>query len=762
MPRIPAAILTVLLAGLAPAQNTNDDARAAAARAQLDRAVRGAQDAKAQDAARPGSPQAYVDELFARLEQGDHRNARSAAAAALRELRTLGALVVPEVHARFARMGPFARRAAMELLAEHPDPKFTEMVGGMVATDDAGSAVLAAQYLKDLPAAERARLAEVALRSPIDQVRLHALVAQATGGEPMAKILPRLKEFRQTRDGATIQLLRQVLTESKWSSTELLAATRELDALDRNLACIAIDTWCERVATEDEVLQVLRDLAPMGQGDTPYTRVLSFLGEMDRPWWRARIEAASQGHHDHLARLVRNAAPHVEAIPEALVQRAANSDDEESLVVLLDAAEAHPGRSFSSAMLRIAMRDRISDRTRARALRWVLAHDPAATEPVAQALLAEDVLAIPYAQHLALRGTPRAVGVAARILRTKDGNWSGDEDLRGAIALRTDASNLADVLELVRRPASEETGMWSLRLAAAQQALRRWFAPEHFAAGFASLYEVVPDAALTLLETAEARVRPGQDLQGIAVLLDRTLERMRGLAGREQGDVVPAPEVLPVAVRMLLRAGGEGRKRVDALLADPEPEVRTLALEGLLASRPADARAVVEGVLLRADLGDEFGVILTDRISTAVPEVKQKVMARLGGLERPPAQGLGEFLARLPADERLPLVRQMRERMRAVGNEDPGVLLALVAAAGVGAGEDALAFLRELIAHPDVRVRRSTVAQVARLFTKSAVPVLLDALKDPDDEVSGTATQALQRFETYFAERAKWEERLGR
>ncbi len=116
-------------------------------------------------------------------------------------------------------------------------------------------------------------------------------------------------------------------------------------------------------------------------------------------------------------------------------------------------------------------------------------------------------------------------------------------------------------------------------------------------------------------------------------------------------------------------------------------------------------------------------------------------------------QSLQDFLTSLPSKERETLLVNILKQERR--DLDPDILELLLHSLGEFQSDRFLPVLQLYLNYPTPEIKYTALKAINRMFSPKAVPILLEALRDPD--LRKTARSGLNLLEDYLKEKAKWE-----
>ncbi|MBL8896891.1 MAG: HEAT repeat domain-containing protein [Planctomycetes bacterium] len=711
---------------LVPAQ---DEGRAAAVRAQLEKDVQGkapAAQAPAQDVFRQADP------ILALLQQLETDGSGTANAARIK-LRQLGSAVRPILPRYLGELSPIALRETLAfLLDEAPDADAVAALERLLGGADPVARVIVARGLDDVRGPARAGLIDRALAGADPRVRHEALRA-----------LGRVEQMDPRLATAVGELARSENSEERRLAAELCGsiALRErsevgaiVDALvgdaELEVRRAAIEAWLERStkATEMQALAFRERLA----GEVERQSFLRSVYSREKPWpqlydrepeilvrWlRHEIQAVVQRHLRSLA-------------PETLVACAAAAPQECSNGVF-----AELDRRASSVGVDLALSELESARSRSDLFEYVRKLAPERLVPLGKRLITQHWTWEFYESH-ADADTARA---ALDFMRSyRQGHDS--RGLQRIVRDRSDASCFEALLEAVPpREPNEPDAPWT---GAVRAALVRLAGPEQLAIVLQRCTEIDAETLQNLLDALRPHWKP-EHAPLLVAAAERTIAS-RNLLHSGLADVL-ATRVGPPGRAALLRfveaatenaAFGPWRALIRSAAAE---EQRALLLHALAPNAPPK--------LAEEALENYAAVIAAD--------------AELRNLATPWfARGQAtEVLIRdwprlVPPEVRSAEVRKLVAALRS--SKDGHVRTAAVMMLGYLRGPEVVAEIAPFLDDP--ATKNSAIQALQQTGERDAVPLIIECLRDPSEEARALAKQALEALELYFEAKERWEKR---
>ncbi|MBK9386769.1 MAG: HEAT repeat domain-containing protein [Planctomycetes bacterium] len=722
-------LITWTLGALAwvPAQ---DEGRAAAVRAQLEKDVQG----KAPAAQAPAQLQGAAGQedpilaLLLQLEQDPSTPAMNART----KLRQLGSAVRPILPRYLGQLSPIALRGTLQfLLEEAPDAEAIAALERLMGGADPVARVVVARCLDEVRGPARAGLIDRALASADARVRYEALRA-----------LGRVEQMDPRLATAVGELARSENSEERRLAAELCGsiALRErsevgaiIDALvadaELEVRRMAIEAWLERSAkaTEADALAFRERLA----GEVERQVFLRSVYSRERPWpqlYDRDREILARWNQHEIQQVVRRHSKSLD--PETLVACAAASSQASNDVF------AELDRRASPVGVDLALSEFESAPNRSNLFEYVRKLAPERLVPLGKRLIANHWTWAFYES----RADADTVRAALDFMRS----YRQGHDARGLQRIvrdRSDASCFEALLEAVPpREPNDSDAPWT---GAVRAALVRLAGPEQLAIVLQRCTEIDAETLQNLLDALRPHWKPEH-----APLLVAAGERYiasRSLLHSGLGDVL-ATRVGPPGRAALLRfveaatesaAFGAWRALIRSAAAE---EQRALLLRSLAPSTPpklAEEALETYAAVIAAD---------AELCSLATPWFARGLATDV----------LTDGWPRLvPPEMRSAEVRKLVAALRSSKRDD--VREAAVLMLGYLRGPEVVAEIAPFLDDP--ATKNNAIQALQQTGERDAVPLIIECLRDPSEEARALAKQALEALELYFQAKERWEKR---
>ena len=757
---------TVLLATLALTARAQDGARERAVARQIDAQVRG--QAASQPGARGEDP---VAKLVRVLDEGSIPPGYSENSAkpgtpfyASIQLRSLGPLAFDTIYRLLPELGPFGTKNALQLLAERPDERFARQLESMLAAD-AAKQVAAAELIEKVPAEARKPLSVVARASANAQVCAHGLVAAAKCGAAANELQPQLDALLGSSDPYVLGSLAPILGTEPYRGERGRAVLESLLKAKRSAAFERlVGGWLHTLRMEDVSLARSLVGSPEADAQARHAVAIKLYGSTSQVLAPVLadvvLELDSSAQTQAIQNLMTNQC---KVSPSALAGLLARVTGNELGAYLPYLSSAPLDASHAPVLEAIALDPKRSTPLRVAALNALDRVAPDRVAARADDLLADDGTFYAASNVLSARMTPGLVSVAVRHIRrvTARGQMPAVNPMLDAIAEKSDASDLAAILELLMPlPASTYQGSRGYPYEPALQALRRWFRHEQIPELVGERWWQIVGVHAGLREIV-AKVATPKEAGPLTELYFESLRR-RDEDARYDGSVTQitrlwAPELLQKL------AGDDLTRALTAKLADPDSIVRLGALRLLLVLPATDRKATVKAALA-GPWNPEVAAVLG-----MAPEVAEDAELRdrfvrgvLGGGNGGIAhvEAWQTFLLAVPQDVRREIATDLLDAHQKGPLRDAMVVHATVRALGADRNPADAERFRALLRDPASLIREAAARELARMTDKAAVPGLLEALKDDNDEIRKLAKDGLQRLDEFLAAEERWRERL--
>lgn len=741
-PRTPSAILrsgsngrtdmsmfiTWTLGALAwvPAQ---DEGRAAAVRAQLEKDVQGK--APAAQAGARGVAQ-EEDPILALLKQLD-QDPGTHASNARTKLRQLGSAVRPILPRYLGQLSPIALRGTLQfLLEEAPDAEAVAMLERLLGGADPVARVVVARSLDDVRGPARAGLIDRALASADPRVRHEALRALGRSEQMDPRLATAVGELARSENSEERRLaaelcgsiaLRErsevgVIVDALVADAELEVRRMAIEAwLDRSAKANEADALAfrERLAGEVERQSFLRSVYSR---EKPWPQLYDREPEILVRWLRHEIQAVVQRHLKSLA-------------PETLVACAAAAPQEcsNSVFAELDLRASPVGVDLALSKIERAP-------NRSDLFEYVRKLAPERLVPLGKRLIANHWTWEFYESH-ADADTVRAAIDYMRSFR----QGHDSRELQRIVRDRSDASCFEALLEAVPpREPNERDAPWA---GAVRAALVRLAGPEQIPLVLESCTEIDDATLQLLLETLGAHWKAEH-----APLLIAASERY--IANR--GDLHDG-----LADTLATRVGPAGRAALQRFVVGAKEYAAFSAWRA--SSRSASAEELRALLLMAlapsasADLA-EFALEHHAGLIAADAELRGLATAHFsrGG---PIAELLQGWPRLVPSDVRSTEVRKLVAALRT--NKDANVRTAAVMMLGYLRGPEVVTEIAPFLDDP--ATKSNAILALQQTGERDAVPLIIECLRDPDEQARALAKQALDALELYFEAKTRWEKR---
>jgi HEAT repeat protein len=710
---------------LVPAQ---DEGRAAAVRAQLEKEVQGKAPVAQAPAPAPGAAE-QEDPILELLQQIEKERT-----AALNKLNQLGSAVRPILPRYLGQISPIALKETLEfLLREAPDAEAVAALERLLGGADPVARVIVARSLDDVRGPARKGLIDRALASADPRVRHETLRALGQ------------REYLDPRFATAVgELARSASNDERRLAAELCASfslreLREIDALvdtlfgdtDREVRTLAIDAWLDRSSKLGDA-EALAFYARLDRAEER-SRFVNSVVRGKRPWPRLFDRAIAEGVPLSKERLSEAYNLYArELVPQTLLE-----------MVRLD-------RTLESGLIVELQRRR----------------DPAGVEFALERLLSSQGASmlfaylrevaperlVPFGRHLMRLDTswswefyescadPETVRAAIELLRT----MHLGQDTRPLNRIVRDRSD-ASCIEALLRTASTwrdapQTPAW---IPAIRDALVRLAGPETRAALAAQL----PEIDLPTVRAILPKLGPLWTKELAPELIELT-RRM----------IVVRRELLPELAEALARqVGPKGRAELLSLVASPEIQVQTVAWVALASTADAEELKGLLGIALAPSAARELAKLALEQhaaVIAADADLRNLATAHF-------VRGVAvEVLLRgwqglLPADVRSTEVRKLVAALRS--SKDGQVRTAAVMMLGYLRGPEVVAEIAPFLDDP--KTKNNAILALQQTGERDAVPLIIECLRDPSEQTRAEAKQALEALELYFQAKERWEKR---
>jgi HEAT repeat protein len=721
-------LITWTLGALAwvPAQ---DEGRAAAVRAQLEKEVQGK--APAAPAAVRGVAQEEdpILALLKQLEQDSHTSS------ARLKLRQLGSAVRPILPRYLGQLSPIALRGTLQfLLEEAPDAEAVAALERLLGGADPVARVVVARSLDDVRGPARAGLIDRALASVDPRVRHEALRALGRSEQMDPRLATAVGELARSENSEERRLAAELCGSDALRGRSEVGAIVEDLAGDPELEVrrVASEAWLARSAkaTEVEAVAFYQRL----EGDAHRADFLrsAFQREMpERPW----------------PKLYDRGIEHVQRWPEnelqAIVQRFLHELAPETLLVVASKAERmldpvirELARRGSSAGVEMAVARLANDSSNQGLFEYLRKIAPDRLIPLGKRLVVAHWSWEFYEAH-ADADTVRA---ALDVMRSyRQGHDS--RELQRIVRDRSDASCFESLLEAVPpREPNERDAPWT---GAVRAALVRLAGPEQLAIVLDRCTEIDAETLLKLLEALRPHWKPEH-----APMLVAASERYIAKTGFSHRGFCDA---------LAMGVGTAGRA---ALQRQVEAANENAAFAAWLALSQSASAEEQHALLLRALAPNASSELVEHALETYSAVIAAD--AELRTLATPWfARGQAtEVLIRdwprlVPPDVRSAEVRKLVAALRSSKRDD--VREAAVMMLGYLRGPEVVAEIAPFLEDP--ATKNNAILALQQTGERDAVPLIIECLRDPSEQTRVAAKEALEALELYFEAKSRWEKR---
>ncbi|MEM7200186.1 MAG: HEAT repeat domain-containing protein [Planctomycetota bacterium] len=614
-------------------------------------------------------------------------------------LKALGPLALPSLVAALPELDPFGLQNALELLVAQKGAEFEAALGALMASADPLRHAAAAPYIGTARPAAKLQLAELALQSPSERVRV-------AGVEALARIPGQQGRARQ---------LVEPLVEAEVAG--------------------AFDLWV--TVLDDAELE----RAALEPGRPAQQQVKLLWQALGRGLAAPPVLAAALEHESLQSQALERARERGVTLPAA------------PLAAFLRTARTTTDRWYATELLAKAEDVDLSE--------------------LATSLSPE--MSLPLARLLASRGDAQIVRSLVPLLRhAKDDDMKDDlscfELWCRAVAHRSDASNLDDVLDLVALPAPAQREQdWSQKVWATRTALARWFNASHVGPALRRLPAIEATVAKAILRRT-ATIATAAEAPALRAALSTALEDL-GSVRLSPGislDMAWDPDDRAESCISILSGigGTAARDALLPLLEHDEPWVREQALDGLLSAPEIDERAALRRALAPEAPPRLVRRALVQPLTAKDPDLRALAVAHLRTWPDESSKELPDILTAffdaVPPLERGELANKIILWIGEGSSLHVDVAVAsLRAQAGVSGGDNPRV-LAHALKHTHSSVRLAAIDALANTFDPSASESLVQLVVAPDAQMRDAAEDALTRIAETLDRKRYWRERFDR
>lgn len=573
-----------------------------------------------------------VGALIDQLELG-HKKA-PAVEPAFSSLQTLGSLALPALLERLEHLGPFGFLNAMELLKMNPDPRIYPSLEALLRSPDPARRLAAARFLKSIPARDRGPLAAIALDSSDALLRIEAAEALAEDAAARPRLLGALAELARDPDPQLRVRVAKIL--ERWGREAGQEARALLETLvldpEEEIWAGAIETWVQTASSGEEPRALeLRMEIPHAKARARLAVLISKAGASRHGMqWDALLTASipdllQEGFFGDLNFILENLGKRKIMLPSGPLLEMLRHPHSSSQLAALDylrmLAEAGILENMDASLVeevgRLLFPPFIPD-VRYRARYFLIQWAPQYLVDRIDRVLAElfDPASAGYfSSFLVDHGDHRAIRRIVDFLKSHWNIAGTNKDLCEVIRRRSDATNLEEILDLVRIPNKYSNTARNDFKSAINDALARWFGPVHVADVLARIREIDGFTALDILDRVRRKATPEQE----PVILQALDTAIAGL-GEDAG--IPLSEesraFVPVSNRIVVEKlipllqewrTVQAAERLERILtahqgsAEQVPllqNIQVKALQALLTMPQADHARILQLVLSKA------------------------------------------------------------------------------------------------------------------------------------------------------------------